>query len=82
MTIAGLEGLVENPEAYRNIAVGLQSTVPITLPLSGVGADTLWRILGTQVGPCPRHTNATMRNQPNGQRLSGDYLGNHLTMTG
>ncbi|GAA0466121.1 hypothetical protein Ade02nite_47040 [Paractinoplanes deccanensis] len=50
MTISGLEGLVEHPEQYRGIEVGMQSTVPITLPLTGDGADTLWRVLGTPVG--------------------------------
>ena len=50
MTIAGLEGLVEDPNVYRNVPVGIQTTVPVTLPLSADGADTLWRVLGTAAG--------------------------------
>ncbi|WP_240899848.1 hypothetical protein [Kineococcus indalonis] len=50
MTISGLEGLVADPAAYREVPVGLQTTVPINLPLTADGADTLWRVLGTPVG--------------------------------
>ena len=35
---------------YRNVPVGIQTTVPVTLPLSADGADTLWRVLGTAAG--------------------------------
>ncbi|MEV6394700.1 hypothetical protein AB0M39_07940 [Streptomyces sp. NPDC051907] len=50
MTIAGLEGLVENPGAYRDVPIGVQTSLPITLPLTADGADTAWGILGTPAG--------------------------------
>lgn len=50
MTMAGLEGLVADPSAYRDVPVGMQTSVPITLPLTVDGADTLWSILGTPAG--------------------------------
>jgi len=50
MTISGLEGLVADPSKYRDVPVGLAASVPITLPLTDKGADTLWGILGSPVG--------------------------------
>ncbi|WP_406177271.1 hypothetical protein [Streptomyces sp. NBC_00996] len=50
MTIGGLEGLVENPVAYRDVPIGVQTSLPITLPLTADGADTAWGILGTPAG--------------------------------
>lgn len=50
MTIGGLEGLGENPAAYRDIPIGVQTSLPITLPLTADGADTAWGILGTPAG--------------------------------
>jgi hypothetical protein len=45
MTIGGLEGLVADPASYRDMAVGMQTSVPISLPLTPDGADTLWGVL-------------------------------------
>jgi hypothetical protein len=50
MTISGLEGTVADPAAYRDVPIGVQTTLPISLPLTADGADTLWGILGTSAG--------------------------------
>jgi hypothetical protein len=50
MTIAGLEGLVANPNAFRDVPVGMQTSVPIGLELTANGADTLWQILQQSKG--------------------------------
>jgi hypothetical protein len=50
MTIAGLEGLVANPNAFRNVRVGMQTSVPIGLDLTPDGADRLWQTLQKKSG--------------------------------
>jgi len=40
MTITGVENYVENPKALVNIPVGVSATIPITLKLNAMGADT------------------------------------------
>jgi hypothetical protein len=50
MTIAGLEGLVADPNAFRDIPVGLQTSVPIGLDLTPDGVDTLWQVLQQSKG--------------------------------
>lgn len=40
MTITGVEQYVEDPKALVNIPVGVSATIPITLKLNAIGADT------------------------------------------
>jgi hypothetical protein len=40
MTISGVENYVENPKALIDIPVGISPTIPITLKLNAMGADT------------------------------------------